>query len=159
MADSRRLQIIEALKARVEAIDGTGDFNTTAGANVLVNEEPKFGTHDPKVAIVMLVKEDQGGELQLGNIPLLLPIDFVAMVAPTLDAPWRQTELVLADIKKAIELEDRSLGGLLTGGRNNPEGLMRGTTEVFYRQNGSEAAGLLITYAAKYVEAWGFPEA
>lgn len=159
MADSRRLQIIEALKARVEQITTANGFNTDAGEHVFVNELPTFGKDDPPVAIVMLVREDHIGDLQLGNIPLILPIDFVALAAPTLDEPWKAVEQVLADIKTAIELEDRSLGGLLTGGRNNPEGLMRGTTEPFYRQNGSEVAGTLITYAATYAEAWSAPEA
>jgi len=68
-------------------------------------------------------------------------------------------EDALADIKEAVEVEDRSLGGLLIGGRNNPEGLQRGTTEPFERRSGSEVVGALITYACRYAEAWGQPEA
>lgn len=159
MADPRRLRIIEALKARAERITVANGFRTNAGQQVLLNELPAFGPDDAEIAIVMLVQEDQISDKQVGKISIVLPVDFVALVKPDVEEPWVIAEQVLADIKEAVELEDRSLGGLLSGGLNNPEGLMRGTTEVYPRQTGSEVAGLLVSYGCHYRESWGRPEA
>lgn len=157
MADSRRLRIIDALKARVEAIETVNGFNTNAGQRVYLGELPELGPDDPEAVIAIIPREDIVPDA-LNNIPIKWPIDIFVLVSPDIAAPWIVTENALADIKKAVELEDRSLGGLLMGGRDNPGGLVRGTTETFPRQTGAEVVGASITYMAPYAEAWGFPE-
>ncbi len=157
MATSRRQRILEALKARVERITIANGFQTDLGKNVLLGELPTFGPDDPKQVLAILPREDQVGD-HLSNIPIMLPVDIAALVAPEIHHAGTIVEQALSDIKKAVELEDRSLGGLLTGGRNNVAGLVRGTTEPFDRRSGSDVVGVLITYGCKYAEAWGDPE-
>lgn len=157
MGDSRRLRILEALKGRLEAITVGNGFHSDAGARLYFGELPKLGPHDPPAVLAMIPKEDVVGAA-LNNIPITLPVDIFALLKPDVDEPWVTVEELLADIKTAVELEDRTLGGLLTGGRDNPGGLVRGTTEVFPRQSGAEVVGASITYGCPYAEAWGFPE-
>jgi hypothetical protein len=147
VADSRRLRILEALLGRIELIDGTG------------GELPQLGPDDPDKAIAIIVGEDQVEGMQVGKLWINLPVNFVALANPRIDQPWRIAEQVLADIKTAVERPDLSLGGLLSPGRNNPEGLLRGTTEVNVRQSGSETVGVAITYVAHHAESLGRPEA
>jgi len=157
MADSRRLRILNALKSRIEAIEVSNGFNTDAGQRVYLGELPELGPNDPEAVIAIIPREDIVGAA-LNNIPIQWPIDIVVLVQPDIAAPWIVVENALADIKKAVELEDRTLGDLLIGGRDNPGGLVRGTTEVFPRPTGAEVSGASITYMAPFAEAWGFPE-
>lgn len=158
MPDPRRLRILDALKAKGTAIDGTGDFLTDAGLHFFDGELPTLGPDDPEKALAMIVGEDQIDAMQVGKLWIALPVTFVALVRPDVDQPARDAELVLADVKRSVEA-DLTLGGLLTPGKNNPEGLMRGTTEANVRQSGSETVARGITYVANYAETLGNPEA
>jgi len=159
MALSRRQRILEALQARVEVIRVENGFQTDLGKTVQLGVLPTFGPDDPPQVLAILPGEDVIGDLQLGKVPIMLPVNFAVLVKPDVSEPWVIVEQGLSDIKKAVELEDRSLGGLLSPGRNNAEGLVRGSTETMERRSGSEVVGALITYGAKYSESWGLPEA
>jgi hypothetical protein len=156
---SRRLRILEALKARVERIQIEHGYQTDLGKTVLLGVLPTFGPDDPDQVLAILIGEDQVGDQQIGKIPIVLPVNFAVLVKPDVGNPWVLVEQGLSDIKKAVESGDQSLGGLLRGGRNNAEGLMRGSTETMERRSGSEAIGALITYGVKYDESWARPEA
>lgn len=158
MAGSRRQRILDAFKARVEAIRIEDGFETDLGLNVLMWELPAFGPDDPKQVLAIIPREDQVAAA-LSNIPIDLPVDVAVLVSPELANPGALIEAALRDVKKAVELEDRTLGGLLRGGRNNPGGIVRGTTEPYPRQSGSQVAGASITYVLPYVEAYGDPDA
>jgi hypothetical protein len=150
MAMSRRQQVIEALKARVAAITIAGGFNTDAGSLVFLNETPALGPDDPDVAIAMLIRDDDPsyhGE----QVFYRLPIEFQALAKADLAAPWVIVEQVLQDIKRAVELADRTLGRLL---RTNLE---RRSTRTLEREQGSTAVGVAITYEAPIAETWGTP--
>lgn len=156
---SRRERILDALRERLEGISIDDGYRTNLGLIVKTGEVPRFGPDDPKQALAILPKEDQPGDLQTGKIPIVWPIDIAILVSPDLSQPWAIVEAGLVDVKRAIEGQDLTLGGLLKGGMNNPGGLMRGSTETFNRHSGSETVGALITYAAPYWETWGDPEA
>lgn len=155
---SRRRQILEAGVARLEAILVADGFNTNAGQSVLLNETPELGQDDPDVVIAMLIGDDE--PKQQGNkVFLELPIELqaIAKVAkPDVPAdawhPWIAVEDLLEDIKRAWELDDRSLGGLLSCE------MVRGVTRTAEREAGSTTVGLAITYALRYSERWGHPE-
>jgi hypothetical protein len=158
MADSRRKRILDAFKARIEVIRVEDGFETDLGLNVLMWELPAFGPDDPKQVVAIIPREDQVSAA-LNNIPIDLPVDVAVLVAPDVTNPGALIEAGLADVKKAVELEDRTLGGLLRGGRNNPGGIVRGTTEPYPRVGGSQVTGASITYVLPYVEAYGYPDA
>jgi hypothetical protein len=158
MAASNRQQILEAIKARLETIAAGepvpgGDgllYDTDAGLNVFMLEAPALGEGTPDVAIAVLVGEDTvkwtGMQCFVG-----LPVQVWALAKASLDAPWEALEQVLADIKRAIEQSDRTLGGLVKSR------IERGATVTLEREPGSSTVGLGITYECPYTEVWGNP--
>jgi len=154
---SRRQRILEVMKGRLETIQVVDGFQTDAGQHVLLGELPEFGPADPAQAIALIPGEDVVNP-HLSNIPIEWPLNICALVPARVRESWKDIEAMLADIKQAVELEDRLLGGLLVEGRSRL-GLFRGTTETLERRSGSEFVGAVITYVAPYVEAWGHPNA
>ena len=150
MATKRRL-ILEGFKARLEAIQRADGFTTDAGATVFLNEAPALGPDDPDVAIVILVGVDIQ-TYQGEHIMLQLPLRIQAIAKADLDEPWLAVEDVLGDIKTAVELEDRTLGGLVK------RQIERRETETLERESGSAYVGAGITYLVPYTERWGHPE-
>lgn len=158
MADeSRRQQILEALKARVEAIiagaestPGGAVYQTSAGLHVYLGEEPGFGPDDPDLAIAIVVGDEEPG-YQGENIFINLPIGFRVLAKASLDEPWTAVEAVIADVKRAVEQPDRTLGGLVK------RQIQRGAVSTLQREAGSLAVGAVSVYRAPYLEMWGNP--
>lgn len=150
MAASKRRLILEAVRARLQEIDGQGAFETDAGARVFTNETPNYGPNDPATAIAMTVGDDQP-EWQQGKVLITLPLILIALATASLGEPWKAAEQVLADLKRAMELDDRRLGGLLHWE------LLRGPTQTAELPEGATTVGVQITYIAQYEESWGSP--
>lgn len=149
--DARRQRILEALKTRIEAIQIVNGFRTDAGGRVFLHEDPQFGEEDPTTAIAIVVGDDEP-YWHAEQVAIRLPIEFRALAKADLEEPWKAAEAVLADLKQAIELEDRTLGRLIK------PNLERGTTRTIPREVGSEYVGVGITYHSTYTERWGAPE-
>lgn len=154
---STRQRILEALKARAEEITTANGFQTDLGKHVLLGEIPTFGEADPPQVLCILPQEDQVTVMRGRKLILTLPVDF-AVIVKTGQCGWANVEAGIADVKKAVELADATLGGLLRAGNENDEGLQRGTTEPLERSSGSAYIGASITYGCQYSEAWGSPE-
>jgi hypothetical protein len=156
--ESVRQLILEALATRLRAIvagnttDQGATFQTDAGAQVLLNESPAFGPDDPAQAIAMRVDED---ELIFSNENhyIRIPITIEALARADLSAPYLVAEQVLADIKRAVELRDRSLGGLAA----KSKGIERGSSQALQREDGSTGVGCSVRYFVPYLEGWGTP--
>jgi hypothetical protein len=71
--------------------------------------------------------------------------------AESFDQPGLQLEDLVEDVKRAIEQQDRTLGGLTTG---NIEAT---GCQVFEREIGSEQVGVLVTYMVPTADTWGTP--
>lgn len=154
MADSKRLRILTAIAGLLAAIDGTGSFVTSAGANVYKGFVPQLGPDDPYPCLAITVADDTVGS-QKARVVQSLPIDISIVVpadAVTNDV-WANVEAVLADVKRAIEGEDRTLGGLL-----GHERITRGSTRSLERESGGAVAGAVIRYDLPYFEEWGNPD-
>lgn len=147
---SRRQRILEALFARLEAIRVGATFQTDAGRFVYVNETPGFGPDDAETAIALVIGVDVV-RVQGNKVFVALPIEVQALASAGLKEGWRYTEPVLADIKRALELEDRTLGGLVE------QWLARGSTRTLERDEGSTTVGVAVGYEANYSETWGNP--
>lgn len=157
MIISRRQLILREVKRRLQAITVANGFNTDAGLSVRMGFIPMLGPDDVRQVIAIIPREDQvipSGGLSLS---LRLPIDIHALVDAAEQEPWESVELMLTDLKRAMELPDLSLGGMVHGG-NNIHGLHRGTTEVFERRSGTDPIGAVVTYVAPYAEVWGNPQ-
>ena len=145
MAKSRRQQVVEVIRERLQAITVANGFNTEAGAQVFLNESPAFGPDDPDVAVAVVIGEDDPAVLG-EHVLCRVPLEIQALAKVDLAEPWIAVEQVLQDIKRAIELEEgtrpRSLGGLLRSQ------LERGVTRTLEREDGSTAIGCGVTYLA-----------
>lgn len=150
MSEPRRLSIMNAIVERLSAISrAQGEYRTDAGDDVFKGEAPQLGDDDPDQAISLMWGDDEprvAGPGYLVSAPLMVS----AVAKVTLAEPWDVIELVLADIKKAVELDDdRRLEGLLSGV------FTRGATATLAREPGSLVVGLTIRYDMQWKESWG----
>lgn len=152
MASSRRQLILEAFRTRLQAITTDAGFQTDAGKAVFLGEAPTFGPADPDAAIQIGVGDDVPISSQ--NTVVELPIEIAAIAKPDLDRPWEAIEAVIADIKTAVELADRTLGGRLPG---SWQAFRRGPTRTLPRDPGSTTVGAAVEYRVTYTEKWGQP--
>lgn len=153
MADARRHRILQAITDRLTAIRRSSGFRTDAGCEVHVHEVPVFGPTDSRTALIAVVVQDDEIGWQAEHLVIGLPVEVQAIVkVDNLDRDaWQRAEAVLADIKEAMELTDRRLGGLI-----KPE-LRRGPTRVLPREPGTLWMGLGVRYEMTYAEVWGGP--
>ncbi len=155
---SIRQRILEVFKARLEAIVQGDEYQTNAGRRVFLGvnvvladeEDLRFGSNDV-AAIQISVGDDEPGH-QMERIQVVMPVVISAVTLASYRTPWTAIEATLADIKRAIELEDRTLGGLV------PSEIERGITRTRERTEGSEVVGVEIIYPVLYSEQWGQPE-
>lgn len=145
-----RTEILSAIVTRLQAIRIADGFDTDAGDVVSLGEPQQLGEDDPEAAIVVAFGEDgsgKAGPAYLVTAPLLIH----AVAKASLEGAWEAIELILGDIKRAIELEDRRLGGILTGD------MVRGSASPFPREPGSLTVGVTLTYSLQWKEGWGLP--
>ncbi len=147
---SRRQQILEALLARVQQIERANEFQTDAGRHTHLGEAVDLGPDDPVEAIALAVGEEVA-RYQGENLYIELPVQVIALAKADLDQPWMAVEAVIADIKRAVETSDRTLGGVVR------RMIQRGSVVTLERQPGTTTVGASITYICPYVEAWGNP--
>src|SRR5688572_28477953 len=150
MASPNRQLIIEALRDRLKVIEVANGFTTDAGRALFVGETPELGDTDPDAAIAMVIREDQI-TYQGVNLMVMLSISIQALVKVELDQPYLLIEAMLGDIKRAVELEDRTLGGLVK------RQIQRSITRTMEREPGSTTAGVSILYVCPYTEVFGDP--
>jgi hypothetical protein len=149
---TRRRLILEAIKTRLEAIRTADGFDTNLGRQVFLGEATELGPDDPEQAIKVVVGLDLIRWQSPGHAFLItLPIGIWAVAKADVTQAWLASESVIGDVKRAIELEDRTLGGLLT----SP--FERGQTQALERPPGSTTIGIGIGYMLLYKEGWGTP--
>ena len=153
MAASKRRQIIEAIVARLAAIDGSGEFETKAGEQIFMNELPPFGPDDPDYAIAVQYGDDLP-TVQQGKVLHVLTVVLLALARVDLqydEDPMIVAERVLADIQRAIELADRDLGGLVD------RELLAGPIQTAEMEAGATSCGVQVAYVVHYQRSWGSP--
>jgi hypothetical protein len=155
-APSAREAAIEELQARLSRITRGNGFNTDAGSQICLMERPVFGPDDPPAAISIIIPEDSPNPSQREHVITLVQFTVQAIVPAAVEwqswVPWREIERIIADIKRAVELPDRTLGGALI-----TDGLTRGSTRALEREPGSEVVGGAVDYRGVFGEVWGAP--
>lgn len=117
---------------------------------MFLGETAVLGEDDPEEAIAIVVRDD-ATPFQGENVTVVLVLECQAIAKANVNQPWLAVERVLVDLKRAIELEDRTLGRLL------PNRLERGPSRTLPREPGSETVGASVAYVARYLERWGEP--
>lgn len=148
---SNRQELIEALVDRLEAIQVVGGYQTDAGLHVFTHETVELGPDDPNEAIAMVINDDDP-RYQAMQIFTKVPIEIQALAkVTTSQQAYMRVEAILADIKRAIEQADRTVGKLVQSQ------LERGVTRTLPREPGSQTVGVGITYICPMTEVWGNP--
>lgn len=149
---TRRKSILEVLVGRLEAIRTSSGFDTDAGAKVYFGEVPALGESDPDQAIALVpgVEEPQW-QVDGHAMRVRLPVHVAAIAKADLAEPHAAIESLIGDIKRAIELEDRTLGGLISFP------MERGVVQAMPRESGSTTVGATLTYLVAWKEGWGNP--
>lgn len=143
---SRRQAVLEAVVARLQAIEVANGYATDAGQTVFLGEAPALGPDDPPVAIAVVARDTQPAP----NRFEVLPIEIQAIAKADLNQPYMAAETVFSDVARAMELTDRTLGGLV-------KDIEIGPTRLLPRDDGSTAVGTSIVYELSYVRVWGTP--
>jgi hypothetical protein len=149
---SVRELIAEAMLERAQVIRQSGGFWTDAGATIVLGQRLQLGEDDPDSALEVLVGDDEPTTYQNGKLFYRIPFVFTALSRAGRADAWRDAERLLADVKRAIELDDLRLDGLL----EHP-GLERSPASVVPRDPGSTDVGISVTYFAPLAESWGDP--
>ncbi len=147
---SVRQSILTELISRLSGIAVVNGYQTDSGAVVYDGQTPSLAEGDPEQALAVVV----GGETlgyQGENVLVLLSVVVHALLRADVDQPTLASEAVIADVKKAVEV-DHNLGGIL-----QPRGLERGETTAARREQGSEFVAATVEYRFRFVERWGQP--
>jgi len=149
---SRRRRLYEVYRDRVSVICQLNGFATEAGRLVVVGEVPNLGPDDPDDAIAVVGGPDDWKQ-QGKAFFVAWPITIWAVTKADRTAPYLALEDTLADITRAFELEDMTLGGLVYAPvrRLSPR-------LTLPREDGSLVVGVGVTYANDFKEGWGAPE-
>ena len=151
---TRRQQIITEIVARLQAITKANGFETDAGEHVFVGEIVRFGENDPDSAINVVVGEEISVSQRV-KVIYDFTLDLQALFKADLDDTWERIELTIGDIKRAVELDDRTLDGAVNG--NGQSGLERVGATTIPREPGSPVIGASVTYNARCNDTWGSP--
>jgi hypothetical protein len=152
--NTTRGRILAEFERRVSMIRRTSSFATDAGRLVFIGEAPDLGPDDPDHAVAVIPGNTAGlGDPTLGKVGASWPILVAALARMSnwqdASRAWMLVEAVIGDVVRAIETEDRTLGGFVPGD------LRRGAIEALGRAEGTMTVGLSITYDAPYHTAWG----
>ncbi len=153
---SRRQLILTALATLLETITIADGFNTDAGNNVMLGQDVELGDNDPDAAILIspLTERFVPNQTKLYS-EWPLSIKAVVKKFDDLDDSWIAVEQIIEDIQKAVEVADRTLGGLVNW--NGSHGLILDSITALQREAGSNTVGMEVTYLAKLQRAWGIP--
>lgn len=152
MSQPKLLRILDAVATRLTTIAPAGGFYTDIGARVRRDRrEPTLGELP---CVVVYSGERLAAETKNRRARCELAITVIAYADGYPDAEAIGVEL-LADIQRAIETTDNTLGGLLSSERG---GLAFASDEIFLPEIGASAVGARVTYTAPHVRNAGDPE-
>lgn len=143
---SQRRFILLELRERVGKVKKADGYQTDAGLAVFVGETPQLGPDDPSEAIAVVPLDAE----PLPNRMEIWPIEFQALVKADVNQPYLAAVAILDDIVKAVELDDRTLGGLV-------KQIEIGTQRTLPREPGSAVVGVVQLYRLSRTRVWGLP--
>lgn len=156
--ESLRERVLEAFAARLTEIRVGTDtlYRTNAGDRVHIGEAPSLGDDDPPSALAVVIGDVQATDHQMGTMQQAIAVECQAHVRITFTEtiesnPFLMAEALLADIVRAVEQPDRTLGGLTKGP------IVIGPTRNIPREPGSTTVAVGQTYVVPIVRRWGQP--
>lgn len=159
----RSLRILQLLKLRLEAIDGTGDFFTSAGERVHLRRASYDGQHESLPAL-FLTRRAGGDERSVFTSADQSVVNASFTVVGVLAEPQsgaepaEEVELLLADIIRALELKsDPYLRDPDTGKNLLKSEPTLSATAIDPPQDGMPVAGVQVDITCSYAHTYGEP--
>ena len=150
MPDPVSLQILDAIKARVDEISTANGYNTNPTVVRGVQPvNPDQSSSGPVISMYEL--QDQPEEATLLNQNLItLSIEVEGVVQFNDNATSEKLSYLWQDINRAVFQADTTLGGLALG-------VLRGPRSFQYPQPGGETVAVQQTVNVQYLETYGNP--
>lgn len=154
MSTTKLERILVEVRARLEVIDQAAGFYTDIGCDVRLDRiEPELD--DAPLCSVFFgegsVDEARNKRQRIGLS--ITVIGYSGLVIGV--SPQTRGAQILADIARALELPDRTLGGLLIDSEN---GLDLESFEIQTPESGVDIVAARATYAVPHVRKYGDPE-
>lgn len=153
MPSPKRLRILYALRERLRVINQAAGYYTDVGRDVRLDRRDPDYEEAPLCHLYFETGEVSAAQNERTRIGQ--PVTIVAVAKLKSNEPEELGEFLLADIQRAIELDDRTLGGLLS---RAAEGLQPVAFEISMPDSGSDIVAAAISYAAPYIRTSGDPE-
>lgn len=153
MSSPKPLRILEAITARLAVISQAAGYYSDIGCRVRADRRDPLEAELPCCSVIL--GERLAGDTHPKRARVEMPISVVAFAAlEGRDSEVAGSEL-LADLCRAVELEDSTLGGLL---QESQYGLTFVSEEIFQPEAGTNVVGARITYACPHIRRSGDPE-
>jgi hypothetical protein len=145
---------LTAVGTRAAAILTASGYYTNCGANVrYTRREPNI---EDAPCVHVWISERTAEEIKNKRARATQTITVAGFAALTYGESDEQTAIkILADIQRAVELEDATLGGLLQG---SVYGLTWQADEIYQPDEGETVVGAAVTYAIPHIRKSGDPE-
>ncbi len=152
MSPKPKLQrILDVIAYRLESIAMEFDYFTNMGLKVWRDQRPPQADSLPCCMVYLETRTAESQQCEATRCTMLINvIGYAERIDPAEDLGIQ----MLADIQRAVELEDDTLGGLLRG----QFGLAFVSEEIFMPEVGANAVGARVTYSAPNVRLYGDPE-
>jgi hypothetical protein len=150
MPSTRQTFLEDIFRARLRAIRVVDGFNTDAGEAVSLGEVVDLGPDDADAAVAIVPGDAQVKRDQALKFYVQLPVEIQLVAKVDLDEPWVLIEQMLADVQKAMELDDELIHGY-------ERSLTYVGERVLPREAGMTTTGAGVTYLATFCRRWGQP--
>jgi hypothetical protein len=153
-ATTTRGQVLQAYAKCAAGITKIAGYQTDAGRAIFIGQAPALSVDDPDCAIAIIPGDAQPiGQRTLGKVSADWPVSIAALARMSswedASRAWMLVEAVIGDIVRAIEIDDRTLGGLV------PNDIRRGPIRPLEREDGSMTVGAAVIYETPQLTAWG----
>jgi len=151
MPASKLIRIVDAVAARLAAITIANGYNTNIGRAVLRDRLEPGLEEMPCVLVVLGERSAAETKTEAARVDMLITV--LAYEQRDNDSEAQGADL-LADIQRAVETGDMTLGGLV----RDQYGLTWQGDEIFMPEAGQNAVGARVVYSAPHVRKLGDPE-
>lgn len=148
------LRILEAVSLRLDAIRIGSGYYTDAGQQVQRGQQSLDPSCLPGVAVYCTGRQAQ--ESVRSNAMASCALVVEALSTYTGDHPEDVACMLAADIHRAVEATDRTLGGLLLTDATG--GITWQSDEIVYPESSDPLVGVRVTYACLHLRRPGDPE-
>lgn len=154
MIEPKLLRILMAISTRLADVRMANGYYTDAGQQVVRGRYSLDHTVLPGMAVWMESNDPSQSLQQRARADGVLVVE--ATAAYNNEEPEDMACYLAADINKALETDDRTLGGLLISDKDG-QGVTWQGDEIIYPENENNLVGVRVSYAVPHIRRAGDP--